>query len=89
MALFLACVKWCEDSHLQLNITKTKVVATDFRKNVKSPEPVRIQGQVIEQVQSYIYLGTIIDCPNLKENSKAVSRKGQQQMFCLSILSGP
>lgn len=37
-------VKWCEDSHLQLNITKIKDMAIDFRKNVKTPEPVRIQG---------------------------------------------
>lgn len=37
-------VKWCEDSYLQLNITKTKDMAIDFRKNVKIPKPVRIQG---------------------------------------------
>lgn len=57
-------VKWCEDSHLQLNITKTKDMAIDFRKNAKMPEPVWIQGQV----KFYKYLGTIIDCTFL-ENS--------------------
>ncbi len=81
-------VKWCEDSYLQLNITKTKDMAIDFRKNAKTPESVAIKGQVIEQVHSYKYLGTIIDSAlNFKENCKAVSRKGHQRLFCLRKLS--
>lgn len=73
-------VKWCEDSHLHINITKTKDMAIDFRKNAKTPEPVTIKGQVIEQAQSHKYLGTIIDSAlNFKENCKAVSRKGHQR----------
>lgn len=81
-------VKWCEDSHLQLNLAKTKDMTIDFRKNTRTPEPVRIKGQVIEQVHSYKYLGTIIDCTlNFKENCKALSKKGHQRVFCLRKLS--
>ena len=40
-------VKWCEDSHLQLNLTRTKDMAVDFRRNAKTPEPVRIKGQLV------------------------------------------
>lgn len=81
-------VKWCDDSHLQINLTKTKDMAIDFRKNAKTPEPVMIKGQLMEQVQSYKYLGTIIDCTlNFKENFKAVNRKGHQRLFCLRKLA--
>ena len=72
-------VKWCEDSHLHLNITKNKDMAVDFRKKAKTSAPVMIKGQVTEQMQSYKYLGAIIDsASNFKDNCKAVSRKGHQ-----------
>ena len=63
-------------------------MAIDFGENAKTPEPVLIKGQVTEQVQSYKYLGTIIDSAlNFKESCKAVSRKGHQRLFCLRKLS--
>lgn len=81
-------VKWGEDSYLHINITKTKDMAIDFRKNAKIPKPVTIKGHVIEQVQFYKYLGTTIDSAlNFKENCKAVSRKGHHRLFCLRKLS--
>lgn len=60
----------------------------DFRRNAKRSEPVMIKGQVTEQVLSYKYLGIIIDSAlNFKENCKALSRKGHQQLICLRKLS--
>ena len=81
-------VRWCEDSHLQLNESKTKDMAIDFRKNANTPELITIKGQAIEQVKSYKYLGTIIDSTlNFKLNCEAVCRKGHQRLFCLRKLS--
>ena len=58
----------------------------DFRRNAKTS--VMIKGQVTEQVLSYKYLGIIIDSAlNFKENCKALSRKGHQQLICLRKLS--
>ena len=51
-------------------------MAIEFRKNANTLEPTIIKGQIIEQVQSYKYLGTIID-------SKL---KGHQHLFCLRKL---
>lgn len=48
-------------------------MAADFRKNANAPEPTSIKGQIIEQVQSYEYLGTIIDSAlNFQEDYEAV-----------------
>ena len=81
-------VRWCEDSHLHLNTLKTKDMAIDFRKNASTPESIIIKGQAIERVQSYKYLGTIIDSTlNFKENCEAVCKKGHQRLYCLRKLS--
>lgn len=81
-------VQWCEESHLQLNILKTKDMAIDFRKESRTPSATVIRGQSVELVQSYKYLGTIIDSSlNFKENCEAVCKKGYQRLFCLRRLS--
>ena len=54
-------VSWCDDYYLSLNTTKTKEIIFDFRKNNTQYEPLRIHGDVIEQVHEYKYLGTVID----------------------------
>ena len=55
-------VSWCDKSFLQLNISKTKIMAIDFRRNQScSPPPTYINGNCIEMVDQYKYLGTMID----------------------------
>ncbi len=54
-------VEWCEESHLHLNVLKTKDMIIDFRKNVPMHKVTYIKGHTVESVQSYKYLGTIID----------------------------
>ncbi len=48
-------VKWCKESYLQFNISKTKDMITDFRKHAHNHDVTVMKGQ------SYEYLGTITD----------------------------
>ncbi len=54
-------MNWCQDSFLLINVSKTKDMSIDFRHSQPSPVSSVINGQDIELVQSYRYLGTILD----------------------------
>ena len=54
-------VAWCARNHLVLNVEKTKEMIIDFRKNKGFFEPITIQDRQIERVDSYKYLGVVID----------------------------
>lgn len=58
-------VKLFNDNSLELNITKTKELCCGGRSKaaMTSPlfQPLSIQGQLVEQVQSFKYLGTEMD----------------------------
>ncbi len=80
-------VEWCEKSYLHLNVLKTKDMIIDFRKNVPMHKVPYIKGQTVDSVQSYKYLGTIIDSKlSFKANCEAVCRKGHQRLFFLRKL---
>ncbi|XDV19391.1 hypothetical protein PO909_024874 [Leuciscus waleckii] len=80
-------VEWCEESHLHLNILKTKYMVIDFRKNVDMHEVMCIKGETVECVQSYKYLGTIIDSKlSFEANCETVCKKGHQRLFFLRKL---
>ena len=54
-------VHWCDKNNLLLNASKTKEVIVDFRrKNISPISPLYINGEIIESVDSYKFLGTII-----------------------------
>ena len=79
-------VQWCEESYLKLNISKTKDMHIDFGKKSRCVAT-SMKGQLVEQVKSYKYLGTIIDSKlNFQENCEAVCKKGQQRLHCLRKL---
>ncbi|PIK52324.1 orf2 [Apostichopus japonicus] len=50
-------VDYCDSNFLQLNISKTKEMIIDFRRNAVEPPPVMIKGKEVERVHSYKYLG--------------------------------
>ena len=54
-------LRWCDDSYLQINVSKTKDMVIDFRRKALSQDDLTIKGQTIEQVTLYKYLGTVID----------------------------
>jgi len=83
-------VEWCEASHLQLNVVKqTKYMLIDFRKKKNyTQEITSINGQTVECVTSYKYLGIIIDHKlTFERNCEVVCKKGHQRLSCLRKLS--
>ena len=82
--------RWCKDNHIVLNVKKTKEMIFDFRKKkVFDPfnSPILLDGDAIEMVHSYRYLGTEIDDHlNWGEQTKAVSLKCNQKLYFLRKL---
>ena len=54
-------VQYCEDNYLELNVTKTKEMVIDFRKNSVILEPLIIKDCVVERVSVYKYLGVMLN----------------------------
>ena len=80
-------VDWCDDHFLLLNTKKTKEMVIDFRKGNTLHQPLRIHGDVIEQVHEYKYLGTVIDDKlSWKDNCLSIQKKTNQRMFFLRKL---
>ena len=48
-------VNWCDKNDLYLNVSKTKEMYIDFRKNQRCPKPVYIKGEAVERVDTYKY----------------------------------
>ena len=53
-------IKWCNDNFLEVNVTKTKEMTIDFRKNKNEKVPILINGKDVEVVSEYKYLGCLI-----------------------------
>lgn len=79
-------INWCKKSKLSLNTTKTKEIAIDYRKH-KSFSATFINGEQIQSVTSYKYLGIIMDC-DLKWDvwADCISTKAQQRLYFLKKL---
>jgi hypothetical protein len=59
----------------------------DFRKHASPNDVTTIKTQPVQYVDSYKYLGTIIDFKlNFEENCIAVCKKGHQRLHCLRKL---
>ena len=52
---------WCSNNFLYLNVSKTKEMCIDFRRNRTVNSPIVINGEPVEQVDSFKYLGVILD----------------------------
>ena len=52
---------WCKDSVLDINVTKTWELLIDFRKQPPAVSPITIDGEIVERVEKYRYLGIILD----------------------------
>ena len=74
---------WCQDASLELNASKTKDMCINFRRNVINKVKTCINGQEIEVVKEYKYLGSIVDyklC--FEQNTSLLCKKGQQRLYC-------
>ena len=50
----------CDKNHLYLNVSKTKELCIDFRKNQRCPKPVYIK-ETVERVDTYKYVGVVFE----------------------------
>ena len=77
--------EWCKNNFLDLNPSKTKELLVDFRQAPPTPPPaLEMDGQVIERVEEYKYLGTTIDHKlSFKTNVENIHSKCQQRLFFL------
>lgn len=81
-------VEWCNSHSLQLNVSKTKDMVLDFRKTAQTSLPTVIHGTAVEMVDSYKYLGTIIDNRlNFEQNTSQICKKGAQRLYFLRRLN--
>ena len=51
---------WCQDNNLSLNVIKTKKMIVDYRKRRTEHALIFIDGAVVEQVESFKFLGVYI-----------------------------
>ena len=71
-------MNWCDKNYLCLNVSKTKEMCIDFRKNQRCPIPVYIKGEAVEGVDTYKYLGVFFDSKlSWKENINSVLKKSE------------
>ena len=79
--------EWCSVNNLTLNTTKTKELILDFRKNSADPAPLFLNGDCVERVHSFRFLGVhISDDLSWTTNTTAVVRKAQQRLHFLRVL---
>ena len=82
-------ISWCNDKNLELNISKTKELIVDFRRQKSSPpSPLVIDGRTVEIVHHLKFLGSTIS-NNLKWELNVVNivKKAQQRLFFLRRLT--
>ena len=80
-------VDWCDNSYLDLNVTKTKEMIVDFRRQEHSPGKSIIHNNEIEIVRKYKYLGTIFDKLKWDDNTEEIVKKGRQRLCLLRKLN--
>ncbi len=80
-------IDWCTVNHVQLNTTKTKEVIIYFRKNRGDHAPLYINGDCVERVTAFKFLGVHIS-ENLSWtiNIPALTKKAQQRLHFLRVL---
>jgi len=80
-------VTWCRDNYLLLNVNKTKELIIDFRRNPAPHTPLEINGEQVEIVSQYKYLGTILDSKlDWTDNTTQLVKKGNQRLHFLRKL---
>ena len=52
---------WCRDNNLLLNISKTKELVIDYRREKTEIPPLIISGDCVEKVANFRYLGVHIE----------------------------
>jgi hypothetical protein len=76
--------EWCDTNFLELNVSKTKEMIVDYKRNKTDVAALHLKGQTVERVEEYRYLGTIIDNKlTFSKNADAIHKKCKQRMYIL------
>ncbi|XP_054588462.2 uncharacterized protein [Nothobranchius furzeri] len=77
-------VAWSHSNHLQLNTLKTKELVVDFRRSREGPVPIKIEGEEVEVVNKYKYLGLWVDNKlDWSCNTDHLYKKAQGRLYFL------
>jgi hypothetical protein len=80
-------VQWREDNNLILNTTTTKELIVDYRKKAGQHLPISINGQVVDWVSSFRFLGTTIhQSLSWAPNISLIISKAHQRLYFLRQL---
>lgn len=83
----LFCI-WCKQHNLHLNVSKTKELIIDFRKRSDCHESIKIEGETVEQVKSYKYLGVLINNKlDWSDHALSITSKINKRMFFVRKLN--
>lgn len=78
---------WCSENNLSLNIKKTKELIIDFRRKQEQHPPLFINGEEVERVSSFKFLGTnISDDLTWSKNTQSLVKKSQRRLYFLRSL---
>jgi hypothetical protein len=78
---------WCQDYNLSLNVIKTKELIVNYRKRRAEHAPTLIDGTVVEQVESFKFVGVhITDKLSWSKHTKTVVMRAPQCLFPLRRL---
>ena len=73
---------WCQENNLTLNVNKTKEMIVDYRKRRTEHAPILIDGAVVEQVESFKFLGVhITNELSWSKHTKTVVKRARQNLF--------
>ncbi|KAI2646667.1 hypothetical protein H4Q32_027929 [Labeo rohita] len=80
-------VEWCGANNLSLNVSKTKEVVMDFRRNSVDHPSLTIDSSAVERVSSTKFLGVhITEDLTWTTNTMSLSKKAQQSLHFLHRL---
>ena len=78
---------WCSNNLLHLNVSKTKEMCIDLRRNRTFISHIVINGELVEHVDSFKYLGVmLVEQLSFIKHVTAVQKKSQQRLHVLGKL---
>lgn len=79
--------RWCGDNNLSPYTTKTKEVIVDYRKNKTDIQPLYINGDYVERVSTFWFLGIHMEEDLIwGTNIMELIKKAQQRLYFLRLL---
>ena len=81
-------VNHCDANYLELNVSKTKEMVIDFRQTRPDPQPVDIKGSAVARVDTYKYLGIVLNNKlSWGDHVDFIVKKLNSRMYCLRKLN--